>query len=332
MTKEELKSVLIEVREDRSVGFLTTGEILKKEYGEDVWTVKDLIPECSITALSGTPGSFKTWLTIEIARCISSGDKFLNKFEVARGTVLFIDKENHQKHIQKRLKQLGFSDDHNVIYLTDDIFVDKEEDFKKVLRAVNKFKPKLVVFDSLVRIHQGDENTSKDIAKVMGKFRVITQKGASVLFIHHHRKESSKAKKSPNSLRGSSDILAGLDSLLFVEKSSDEDLLTIEQAKARTQEIIEPFSVLIEKNKESGGIKFSYNGEYDPTKTVRDEVGKEIIELLKEKTEMSRADIIEIFSDEYSQNTIDMVLKELVPNILNKTSGPKNKFTFSLKK
>ncbi|MCX6701717.1 MAG: AAA family ATPase, partial [Candidatus Zambryskibacteria bacterium] len=313
-TSKELSEKLRLINSDKSyLSFNTTGQILETEFPPDRWVVDELIPEYSITAISGIPGSFKTWITEEVARCISSGEKLFGKFNTNYGPVMFIDKENHLKHIQKRLVQVGFIKSHDVLYIKEDNFlIDKDDDFNKLLKTVKKLEPILVVFDPLVRIHSGNENESKDISKIMGRFRQITNQGASVLFVHHHRKENSNYKKSANSLRGSSDIFAGIDCLLMVEKKDDS--LIIEQAKLRQQQAIEPFTVKIQSNKETGEIKFTYEGEHNPGKTAIEDTKKEIVLLFREEEteEMSRQEIIDILSDDYSSGTIDKALKELV--------------------
>jgi RecA-family ATPase len=183
-----------------------------------------------------------------------------------------------------------------------------------------------------VRIHRGDENNSTDVSKVMEKFRILTTKGTSVLFIHHHRKESAQHKKSANSVRGSSDILAGIDCLLLVEKSKDNNTLIVEQAKLRQQQAIEPFSIEIKSNKETGEIAFVYEGEHNPNKTAKEEVKNEIIFLLSQNIEMTKKDIVDALSEEYGLPTITSALKELEPEKINKLVGASNKFSYSLKK
>lgn len=333
--EKNIEDKLKELKEKGYIKFETVGKILGADYGEDLWVVKDLIPENSITAIAGSPGSFKTWITLEIARCISQGEKLFGKFDIEKhGPVVFIDKENHLKHIQKRLKQLGFVPEYNTIYVTEENFlIDKEDDFKKLKNMISVIKPSLIVFDSLVRIHDGDENVSKDIANVMRKFRIITNKGTSVLFIHHHRKEGAQHKKSANSIRGSSDILAGIDCLLLVEKPKDGNSLIIEQAKLRQQQAIEPFSVEIQSDKETGNVRFTYEGEHNPNKTAKEEAKAEVIILLSQNEQMTRKDIVDVLSEEYSTPTITNALKEIESEQrINKVVGTSGKHTYSLKK
>lgn len=336
MEKEKtIDDKLKELKEKGYIKFMTIGKILAEDFGKDLWVVKDLIPENSITAIAGSPGSFKTWITLEIARCISQGGKLFGKFDIEKtGPVVFIDKENHLKHIQKRLKQLGFVPEYNTVYVTEENFlIDKEDDFKKLKNMISVLKPSLVVFDSLVRIHDGDENVSKDIANVMRKFRIITNKGTSVLFIHHHRKEGAQHKKSANSVRGSSDILAGIDCLLLIEKTKDENSLIIEQAKLRQQQAIEPFKVEIQSNKETGDVRFVYEGEHNPNKAAKEEAKAEILILLSQNSEMFKKDIVDALSDDYGLPTITIALKELeVEQKINRIAGQNNKFKYSLKK
>ena len=312
------------------------GEILATDFGPEVWAVQNLIPEQSITAIGGAPGSFKTWLTLDIARCIASGEDFLGKFKVEKGAVLFVDKENNFRHLQKRFRQIGINSEHPIYYLNQsaqDFFIEEDKSFKILKDMVAEKNIKLVVFDSLVRIHKGDENEARSISSVMNKFKQITNVGANVIFIHHHRKEPAGRRKSGNSLRGSSDILAGVDALLIVEKTDDEKSLTINQAKLRQDQALEPFEVSIQVNETDKAMKLLYTGAYDPNAPIVDEAVAEIGVILKEKGELSKKQIREIVSEEYKPNQIDMALKKATQpegNIKVPIVGS-NKHLYSLK-
>ncbi len=312
------------------------GEILAKDFGPEVWAVEGLIPEQSITAIGGAPGSFKTWLTLDIARCVASGEDFLGKFKVTKGAVLFVDKENNFRHLQKRFRQLGINSDHSICYLeqdAQDFFIEEDKSLATLKKMITEKNIKLVVFDSLVRIHKGDENEAKSISAVMNKFKQITSIGANVIFIHHYRKEPAGRKKSGNSLRGSSDIVAGVDALLIVEKTEDGKSLAIEQAKLRQDQAQDPFEVNIQVNEADKTMKFQYAGAYDPDKVAVDEAIIAITALLKEKGELGKQDLADMLSEEYSKNQINTAIKKATQpeGNIKVRKAQSNKHFYSLK-
>ena len=332
---EALRKVLEYFWNEKGLHLMTATETMKLEYQEEEWIVEGMVPESGITAISGVPESFKTSLTLELARCVSLGENFLGKFKTAKGKVVIIDKEDGHRYIQKRLGQLGVTANDELIHLTDndDFYIDDEKYFDSLIDMVSRLGVKLVVFDSLIRMYRGDENESRQIAIVMGRFKKIVSHGASVIFTHHHRKERSGTKKSPNSMRGSSDILAGIDSLFMLENHEDEKYITVEHAKLKQGLKLEPFKVIVEYDKEKDTIKFSHAGEYNPAKKMLDELKNEAVVFMKDRTEATTQDMQNAFSDEYSEATISKALKELVTDgKLSRARGRSNKYTYSLKK
>ena len=338
--KKEARKLYNKISDDANIksnfDVMKVDQILSTDFGPDEWVIIGLVPENSITAIAGAPSSYKTWLTLDIARCISSGEDFLGKFKVTKGSVLFVDKENQLKHIKNRLVQISIGKDHQIHYLSQlnlDFFIDSEENFLALKDIIQNLGIKVVVFDSLVRIHSGDENDAKCMSLVMGRFRQITNLGVSVIFIHHHRKESVGSRKSMNSVRGSSDIPAGVDCLLIIEKIPDELQLVINQAKLRQDEAQEPFAVTIESDKTTKSIKFIYAGAYDPNKMSIDELKLAVPTILKEKGETAKQELVDLLSGEYKTGVINGALKELVENgSIIKNVLAHGKHTYILKK
>lgn len=52
--------------------------------------IEGILPLYSVVGLTGFPGTGKTWLAMEAARAVATGDKFLGKFPVKRAPVLFV--------------------------------------------------------------------------------------------------------------------------------------------------------------------------------------------------------------------------------------------------
>ncbi|MEK7610527.1 MAG: AAA family ATPase [Patescibacteria group bacterium] len=320
----------------------TIAELLATNFGEDSWLVEKLIPEQSITAIAGIPGSFKTWITLEIARSVASGKPFLGNFATTQGPVLLVDKECHYKHIQKRLKLLGMEKTLPICYHNPyelDLFVDDDKHFELLLREIEHLGARVVIFDSLTRIHRGDENESKSIAKLMNRFKRITDIGVSVIFVHHHRKESYPSQNSPNSLRGSSDILAGIDCLLtLVKEKGRDDRIIVEQGKLRQGEAVKPFAInaLFEKDGDiTRSVSFSYGGEHDPSKTKSDEATGIILEFLEQKGDETEGSVIvKVLEEEnYSKGTTIRALKQLEEeDKIGKRNGDNGRHIYWLKK
>jgi len=84
--------------------FMTTSEIFDLDI-QTKWIIDSLVPTDGLSMLVGQAKHFKTWILLEMARCVARGDKFLNKFQTNKGKVVYIDEENGlamNREIKKR--------------------------------------------------------------------------------------------------------------------------------------------------------------------------------------------------------------------------------------
>ncbi len=325
-----------QIREKKEYKILTVKEILETDYGEQSWLVEGIIPLNGITIIAGAPGNFKSWITQDIARCVSLGTDFLGHFKVIKGSVLVIDSESYMRLVQKRFKSIGGGDSESIYYhVTTDWQIQNQTDVDFVLKVIREKNIKLVIFDSLVRIHSGNENDAVEMSKVFKKFKYIAEQGNVTIFIvHHNRKENPNYKTSMESMRGSIDISAANDSQLMIKKVPDENRLVITQTKLKEAEKLKPFSVTFEKDGED--IKsFVYEGNFDSSKNARLEIREAILEIFNEseKPEITRPEILDVLKVEgYHNPMIDNTLKELVAeNVLTKRKGSSGTNIFQLK-
>lgn len=328
---QNLMQKAIEVLDERTIKLVTVEEILNHKFDPQPWLIEGLIPQQSITAITGAPGAFKTWLTLEIAKCVSRGEDFVGKFKSTKGKVLIVDKENHMQHIQPRLQMLGVQKE-DIVYVTkkEGFFIDDERDFANLIEIIKEKEIKLVIFDSLVRIHSGDENEARHIAKVMNAFRKLTNYKTTVLFIHHNRKEGLRAQSTTNSMRGSSDILAALDSLLQVSKLPDTTL-NITQSKLRQDEEVKPFRVKVIIDKGNNTMQFVYAGDGEKSGVSVYETKELILEILEERGQLSRQEALEELKESYSTATVDRALKELSESSkIVRGTGVSNRHSYTL--
>ena len=96
----------------------------------------------------------------------------------------------------------------------------------RLLQIARRWKP-LIIFDSLIRFHEGDENSATEMAPVMAELRALAHAGATVIALHH------RAKSEASRYRGSSDILGGVDVAFSVSHDRDAGLLKLQCFKSR---------------------------------------------------------------------------------------------------
>jgi hypothetical protein len=166
------------------------------------WVVPGLIPKGGITVVAGEPGVGKSWFALALANQVNLGGMFLGK-HVERWEVLYLDRENPIGVIQTRLRQScatapcirpwGLWCPDEPPSIGDSRLVELARDGL------------LMVFDSLIRFHDADENSATEMGRVMAQLRWMASLGACILVLHH------RSKSENSSYRGSSEILAGAD-------------------------------------------------------------------------------------------------------------------------
>jgi RecA-family ATPase len=292
-------------------GLLHISSLLKLT-GEPKWIIKDLLPENGIAILSGDPGSFKTWSTLHFAISIAKGAPVYDHFETRKGNVLIIDEEDGPPLLRKRAELLSADKKSNIYFMVMRGFkTDHEDQIDKLFRNIKKYKIKVVIIDSLVRIHLGDENSSKDIARVFEVLRRLNTKGITVLLNHHNRKKSADQKTDRSSMRGSSDILAAIDCHLQIERRGNQ--LIISQTKNRNDQELKPFAVNFVSDEEK--MVFTYAGEDTTPQHKSDEAQNQILKILTDKDDwLDRAEIDNQLNGKIGKNNIGTALRELADN------------------
>lgn len=224
----------------------TLDELMSADYPEQEYIVDRIVPSASITILSGQSRSFKTYTLLDIALNVANGSPLFNTFPTTQTPVLMIDEENGESLLQKRLMQLDADKSLPVYTSSFSGFHLDDVRIKETIELCKKRGVKLVIIDALIRVHSSDENSARDMSKVFKKLREFTKpdNGISILVTQHHRKAGTTNMGAGNEMRGSSDILAAVDSHIAVSRK-DKYYLRFTQEKQRYDEELDPFEVKV---------------------------------------------------------------------------------------
>lgn len=234
------------------------GELLQEEFPPEVWIVDQLIPAKSVTILSGSPGSFKTWLYMEIAVKVAKGRSAFGNFSTMQTGVLVVDEESGRPRLQTRFKQLAATDDLPIHLLSRTGYKMSQLYADGIAEKAIELGTGLVIFDSLTRFmgEKLDENASGDMASLMDYYRQLADRGLSVLILHHNRKDGAGRFNPAQSLRGSSDILAAVDCHIAVSRVGQSEFVKLVQTKNRDIWEPVPFELRFHEN----ASEFEYVG------------------------------------------------------------------------
>lgn len=194
---------------ERIFQFYDTAELMSLPPQQ--WLIYKVLPDYGLALLFGPPGEGKSFVALDWALCVATGEKWLGKHTVQQGHVLYIAAEGGGG-MKKRVaawEQLHYSASgyENITWYLDSLNVLEEgvietfmaqlEDRFDVevrvdrdtgeLQADSHMNLRLVVVDTLSRNFGGeDENMSGPMATFVQKLDLFAKKhGALVLIVHH---------------------------------------------------------------------------------------------------------------------------------------------------
>ncbi len=210
------------------------------------WLIQDWLPEATIGFVVAPPGSYKTWLTFDIAVSVATGTPFLGEYPVQRtGPVLLIQQEDFHGDTAQRLAVILQSrldlraevmrdgqfevkappeipiyihPDRNLRF-ADQVVMDALE------QRVRELRPALVILDPLYSAAMTDDYMTKS-AEQMLRLKVMRDRyGCSFLVAHHTTKHADSMERSR--LWGSQFLNALLETGWQVKRSENDGTIIV---------------------------------------------------------------------------------------------------------
>lgn len=217
---------------------VTARQIMMRKKDRRFIVERFLLPK-TINMLYSRPGAFKSYLTLDMCLCVAGGDDWLG-MKTKKTNVLILDKENSDSSLRDRLIALvsghGWKRKSNPRYLNmlirqGDLW--NAEFIANLSQYVSEKKVGLIVFDTVRRFGDFEENSSDSINQLYLAFQsIVNGTDCAVLFLHHANKESGK-------YRGSVDLLGQVDTAYRVERDGTQDDFKLICEKSRSGEIDE---------------------------------------------------------------------------------------------
>jgi hypothetical protein len=208
---------------------------------QETWLIDDLWGVHHVGVLGGAPKTTKTWLGLDMAISVASGTPCLGRFRCARsGTVLLYAAEDSEDMLRHRIDCLCASralslPDIPVYVITEPALrLDLPSHQQRLSQTLASLKPELLVLDPFVRLHRQNENDAGAVSAILGYLRELQRHHwTAIALVHHTRKNGSSASPG-NSLRGSSDVHAWGDDMLYLRREDDHLVLTIEHRSCKS--------------------------------------------------------------------------------------------------
>lgn len=230
------------------------------------WLVQDWLPEATIGFVVAPPGSYKTWLTFDMAVSVATGTPFLGKYPVQRtGPVLLIQQEDFHGDIAQRLAVILQSRLDLRAEVTEDdrfevkappeipIYIHPDRNLRFADQVVmdalelriRELRPVLVILDPLYSAAMTDDYMTKS-AEQMLRLKIIRDRyGCSFLVAHHTTKYADNMERSR--LWGSQFLNALLETGWQVKRSENNGSIIVRRhfkvAKAPAGDVRVEFDV-----------------------------------------------------------------------------------------
>ena len=258
-------------------------ELMEQKFSDDIWVVDHLILRNGINCIAGKPKSGKSAIVLQMAKNIAEGLPLFGKYKTSQTGLLLISKEDSLRLLQKRLLAYGAEPELRITFSIDSsIYLDTDKYLQSLFEICAKKDIRIIIFDSFRRFMRGDENSSEDVTKMHWFFKQLNDNGITVVFVHHFRKGNNV---SVDSLRGSSDILAMVDSAIVLEMDKKLQTVQVTQNALREDKEEEPFSVKI-PTFEDEDREFKYLGQFDtPSINAFDQALDDVLDFLNQQTE-----------------------------------------------
>ena len=197
----------------------TAAALRTMEFPAVSYVVPELIPE-GLTILAGRPKIGKSWMVLDLALGVATGQTVLGNVVVAQGDVLYCALEDNPRRLQRRLRKLGTEWPDRLTLATrwrrlDQGGVEDIEDWCDTVK-----EPRLVLLDTLAGVrptrngsdtlYEGDYKALRDI------HAFANERGMGVVALHHTRK--MEADDPVDTISGSLGLAGAADTCLILAR------------------------------------------------------------------------------------------------------------------
>ncbi len=208
---------------------------LEQRCGEQAWLIEGLWAANGAGLLGAEPKCMKSWLALDMAVSVATGEPCLRKFRVPEaGPVLYFPAEDAEHTVRARVESIAATIGLTIeqVPLTfvavSELRLDTDKGRDLLRRCAEHVRPKLLVVDPFVRVTQADENSASGVGEVLQFLRTLQRELSTAVLLVHHNKKGGANVRPGQALRGSGDLHAFGDCNLFLARDGDSVLLTAE--------------------------------------------------------------------------------------------------------
>jgi len=199
------------------------------------WLVEGLWARAGVGIIGGAPKSCKSWLALDLALSVASRTPCLGAFSVADpGGVLIYMAEDAAVVVKERLsglcrrRGLELTSVPIGVITAPSLRLDCARDQRRLDETVARHAPRLLLLDPFVRLHRINENDAGEVSALLGYLRELQRRHDLAVAVVHHTRKNGTAGGGGQSLRGSGDFFAWVDTALSLRRQRQQIILSIE--------------------------------------------------------------------------------------------------------
>ncbi len=165
----------------------------------------------TLLLISGKKKTLKTMLTMNLALGLANGKTF-SLFEIhKKHRVLLLSAEGgyfpNRRRIKKMSKRFSSKDEIKLDLSFDSrLRIDLRDGQNRLREILKHFKPEVLILDPLIKFHNCEENSSKEMNVVMTQLRnLIEDFNISIILVHHMGKSETSGPRGSSAIQGEYD-------------------------------------------------------------------------------------------------------------------------------
>jgi len=197
------------------------------------WLVDRLWARAGVGIIGGAPKIGKSWLGLDLAVSVASDTPCLDTFEVQEpGPALLYMAEDAATAVKARLTGLcqhrGLDLAALPVYVitAPTLRLDLHADQRRLHHTVAQMRPRLLLLDPFVRLHNINENDASEVSAILAYLRGLQRTFDLAVVVVHHSRKNGRPGAAGQNLRGSGDFHAWYDSSLHLHHHKNALVLT----------------------------------------------------------------------------------------------------------
>lgn len=214
--------------------------------------VDGMFLDSNINLIGAESGAYKTTLALHVAVGVATGTDVLGHEVKRTGSVLVVSEEDDAGTLDNRVRALaagaGVEETPNIGFLALEGFgLSDEKHHEDLKQAVADLDPRLIVFDPIAYMFDGDENSNTDWRGPLNALRsLLGDDGPAILIVHHAGKGSVGKSERDKLFRGAMTVLDSSRTAWGLTKRSGSNSFKLKCMKMSRSKEPDPVTVFVD--------------------------------------------------------------------------------------